>query len=262
MTSCTFERFTKDVELHQLTVLKDDGLYRHLKVAKPNSNAMHYNITTWPGYLCISGDMGCFTFYRLTDMFEFFRSTPGSINPTYWEEKVQAGAGHSGANAITSEPDFDAYETRLKEYLAEFVESLDPEDESEAQRIEEATDAVNDFINSYYAADGYFQWGDEDGDETDRSHWKPSIHMPRAASRIILEITGLRVERLNNISNEDCKAEGYPESRETDGGTMDLFLWFRDIWNSTGGNWAANPWVLVLEFKVLTVNGVVPEVAA
>lgn len=149
MSSCTFERFTKDVEQHQLNVLKDDGLYRHLKVAKPNTNSMHYNITTWPGYLCISGDMGCFTFYRLTDMFEFFRGTPGSINPTYWQEKVQAGAGHSGANAITSEPDFDAYETRLKEYLAEFVESLDPQDESEAQRIEEATDAVNDFINSY-----------------------------------------------------------------------------------------------------------------
>lgn len=149
MSSCTFDRFTNDVEQHQLTVIKDDGLYRHLKVAKPNSNAMHYNITTWPGYLCISGDMGCFTFERLTDMFEFFRCTPGSINPTYWQEKVQAGAGHSGANAITSEPDFDAYETRLKEYLAEFVASLDPEDESEAQKIEEATDAVNNFINSY-----------------------------------------------------------------------------------------------------------------
>ncbi len=92
--------------------------------------------------------------------------------------------------------------------------------------------------------------------------WKPSIHMPRSACRIILEITGLRVERLNDITNADCKSEGYPADREADGGSMDPFLWFRDLWNKTGGNFNSNPWVWVIEFKVLTTNGVIREVAA
>jgi hypothetical protein len=98
----------------------------------------------------------------------------------------------------------------------------------------------------------------DDGD----SKWKPSLHMPRTACRIILEITGVRVERLNDITNADCKAEGYPTDREADGGSMDPFLWFRDLWNKTGGNFNSNPWVWVVEFKVLTTNGVIREVVA
>lgn len=97
----------------------------------------------------------------------------------------------------------------------------------------------------------------DDGD----SKWKPSLHMPRTACRIILEITGLRVERLHDITNADCKAEGYPADREADGGSMDPFLWFRDLWNKTGGNFNSKPWVWVVEFKVLTTNGVIREAA-
>lgn len=103
-----------------------------------------------------------------------------------------------------------------------------------------------------------FRASHDDGE----SKWKPSIHMPRWACRIILEITSVRVERLTDISNLDCKAEGYPADREADGGNFDPFLWFRDVWNSTGGDWGSNPWVWVIEFKVLTTNGKVPEVAA
>jgi hypothetical protein len=97
--------------------------------------------------------------------------------------------------------------------------------------------------------------------------WRPSIHMPRWACRIVLEITGLRVERLQDISEADALAEGITqyESGWTNG-LMGPFsspvLAFSDLWDSTGGDWIANPWVWVIEFKVLTDNGVVPEVAA
>jgi hypothetical protein len=98
------------------------------------------------------------------------------------------------------------------------------------------------------------------------SKWKPSIHMPRSACRIILEIAGLRVERLQDINPQDCAAEGHPinpavseDKSVHEDAAKD---WFIDIWNSTGGDWNANPWVWVIEFKVLTTNGVVPEVAA
>ncbi len=70
--------------------------------------------------------------------------------------------------------------------------------------------------------------------------WRPSIHMPRWASRITLEITKVRVERLQDISEEDAKAEGSAYRTE-----------FRDIWRSIygDGSWAHNPWVWVIEFR-------------
>lgn len=77
--------------------------------------------------------------------------------------------------------------------------------------------------------------------------WKPSIHMPRAASRITLEITGVRVERLNEISRGDAMSEGCPFPNMADG--ADPRKWFEDLWESIYGTWAANPWVWVVEFR-------------
>jgi hypothetical protein len=81
--------------------------------------------------------------------------------------------------------------------------------------------------------------------------WVPSIHMPRWASRILLEITNVRVERLNDISNEDAKAEGYPAELAADGGYYDPFLWFRNLWDGIypEQSFKHNPWVWVIEFK-------------
>ncbi|EJD6538982.1 hypothetical protein M0K80_RS05110 [Providencia rettgeri] len=82
--------------------------------------------------------------------------------------------------------------------------------------------------------------------------WTPSIHMPRWASRITLEITDVRVERLQEASDDDFKAEGYPLKRELTGGSTDAFCWFRHLWDSISKpecNFESNPWVWVIEFK-------------
>ncbi|HGN0294670.1 hypothetical protein NAB30_06185 [Proteus mirabilis] len=103
-----------------------------------------------------------------------------------------------------------------------------------------------------YSADGDFTWGDDDGCIDGRSCWKPSIHMPRWASRITLEITDVRVERLKDAGDTEFKAEGYPLERELTGGSMDSFCWFRNLWDSvspTNFKYADNPWVWVIEFK-------------
>lgn len=88
-----------------------------------------------------------------------------------------------------------------------------------------------------------------------RPRWRPSIHMPRSAARIILEITDVRVERLNDISNDDALAEGM------DDGTSEAALsvgWFEKprrafqrLWARIYGqeSWDGNPWVWVVEFK-------------
>ncbi|WP_425272602.1 hypothetical protein [Pseudomonas sichuanensis] len=114
--------------------------------------------------------------------------------------------------------------------------------------------------------------------------WRPSIHMPRTACRLLLEITAVRVERLQAISTEQALAEGImftdfglrerPGQVSLDGGKTFQALppkqapgWhagdathpdrcmdtpygaFANLWARTGGDWAGNPWVWVVEFK-------------
>ncbi|ORM64509.1 hypothetical protein PRCB_16380 [Pantoea rodasii] len=77
--------------------------------------------------------------------------------------------------------------------------------------------------------------------------WRPSIHIPRWASRITLEITGVRVERLQDISEADCAAEGLGSPFLRDYKKPK----FAALWQSIYGeeSWQANPWVWVIEFK-------------
>lgn len=89
--------------------------------------------------------------------------------------------------------------------------------------------------------------------------WRPSIHMPRWASRITLEITSVRVERLQDISEVDAEAEGIdflrsiPDADET----LTARKFFECLWESINGpgSWDANPWVWVVEFKRVEVRG-------
>jgi len=97
---CPESRFLRDVSEHEMEVIRDDGLYRHIRFKKPGSSCMHFDLITWPGYLCYTGDMGSFVFSRLRDMFEFFRTDREhmslregealAINPQYWGEKLRA----------------------------------------------------------------------------------------------------------------------------------------------------------------------------
>lgn len=86
-----------------------------------------------------------------------------------------------------------------------------------------------------------------DADNELHCRWRPSIHMPRWASRITLEITSIRVERLRSMSQEDARAEGVIAAS----GPMEAGLAFRELWDSIYGpeSWQANPWVWVIEFK-------------
>ncbi|EFI63643.1 MULTISPECIES: hypothetical protein [Comamonas] len=77
--------------------------------------------------------------------------------------------------------------------------------------------------------------------------YTPAIHMPKDLARVWLEITGVRVERLQSISRGDVMAEGCPFPNLADG--ADPRDWFAEVWKSTGGDWAANPWVWVIDFK-------------
>jgi len=84
--------------------------------------------------------------------------------------------------------------------------------------------------------------------------WRPSIHMPRWASRITLRITDIRVERLQDISEDDARAEGCDPARwidETDVGMEGYREGFAKLWNKINGPgaWEENPWVWVVAFE-------------
>lgn len=95
--------------------------------------------------------------------------------------------------------------------------------------------------------------------------WRPSIHMPRWASRITLEVTKVRVERLQDISEDDAVAEGIVDFGRQDGAPYPHFnlldrslttehfavAVYAQLWQSINGpdSWNANPWVWVVEFK-------------
>lgn len=93
--------------------------------------------------------------------------------------------------------------------------------------------------------------------------WSPSIHMPRWASRLTLTVTDVRVQRLQEISGEDCIAEGVKcetcaaswsvgRSACNERGCFEVRQNFRNLWNSLHGPnaWDANPWVCALTFAV------------
>lgn len=96
-----------------------------------------------------------------------------------------------------------------------------------------------------------------DGESLIWEPWSPSIHMPRWASRITLEITNVRVERLQDISEEDAIAEamlGYGVSPADVTGRSIVITRFNHLWESINGkgSWDINPWVWVIEFKMIT----------
>lgn len=123
-----------------------------------------------------------------------------------------------------------------------------------------------------YTPDMYFRASQQDAPI--QGCWHPAIHMHKADARIWLEVTGVRVERLQSISRGDAMAEGCPFPNIANG--EDPRKWFAELWDSTtdrpalptntaskryarikhwldthpdNTSWAANPWVWVIDFK-------------
>lgn len=126
-------RFIRDISSHQLEVIRDDGLYRHLSFQRPNTRAYSFDIITWPGYLTVTGDMGTWTFSRIADMFQFFAAERQSfeVNPGYWSEKFESGAGGGRYDTPCFDFDEESFEKSLKEWLAAYLEDCEDEDDRE-----------------------------------------------------------------------------------------------------------------------------------
>lgn len=144
----------------------------------------------------------------------------------------------------------DYFDGPRKEWV-EIPEASDPQSSIYWRLVEQSSD---DAAKIYGNQDRY-EW--EPGKSPCR--WRPSIHMPRWASRILLEVTGVRVERLADISKDDAMAEGIVIQPDGGFGLSDSTHYnfscptdsYCSLWESINGpgSWDANPWVWVVEFK-------------
>lgn len=133
MSKCNEDRFLEDVADHQMTVIRDDGVDRHIRFREPGTIIYGFDLITWPGHLCITGDCGTYVFTRIQDMFDFFRTEPSYasrhpdkklfINASYWGQKLLS----IGTNAGFKEFDEDKFTSRITDYFNDWKESEEPE---------------------------------------------------------------------------------------------------------------------------------------
>ena len=109
---------------------------------------------------------------------------------------------------------------------------------------------------TFYKADGPVRWFDGNTFHDD-AKYRPSIHMPKTDARIWLQVEEIRVERLNEISEEDAIAEGVETLGLYPGYNVSSRGKFEGLWNLINGDesWDANPWVWVVKYKVLSKTG-------
>ena len=136
---CTQEDFLKEIDGRAMTVMRNDGLSRHIRFKRPGSSTYWFDLITWPGTLCIDGDMGTYVFRRLDDMFEFFRTDSiywdgGDkelrINPGYWGEKLQA-MPDKGFKEFSPA----LFRANVKDYFDNWVESNQPNEDDKPEVI-------------------------------------------------------------------------------------------------------------------------------
>jgi hypothetical protein len=178
----------------------------------------------------------------------------------------------------------DGSKTQTRRLLrSEWLRCLDPDDEDDmpnilagcpygapGARLWVRETWAGDDLNGYvYRADhptAGLDAGDLDDGEQQIRRWRPSIFLPRPASRITLDVRGVRVERLHDITNTDAMAEGIPQTagEATRAGLFDNAAtpgheWdnrtsaenFARLWDTINGKrapWASNPWVWVVNF--------------
>lgn len=110
---CTEERFLSDVKEHEIEVVLDQGVNRHIRFKRKGSIYYWFDLITWNGNLCINGDCGAFVFARTEDMFNFFimdendfntsKDKTLNINPHYWAEKLNSVERNGGYEEFSEE---------------------------------------------------------------------------------------------------------------------------------------------------------------
>lgn len=166
--TCNEQQFLKDVIEHQMTVLHEDLLYRHIRFKQPDSMHQHFDLITWPGYLCYTGDMGTFVFRRLDDMFTFFRrplDAKYGIDFRYWAEKCEAEEKGEGISQYSPEK----FKTAIVDWLDQNDASVELREAVVKEVLNHADDDERDAIQA--AIDFEFK-----GRQVFQDFWEVNVH--------------------------------------------------------------------------------------
>ncbi len=162
------DRFLNDVKDHQMTIIRDDDTGRHIRFREPGTMIYGFDLITWSGHLCVTGDCGTFVFRRVEDMFGFFRMDSRDfsyksdrklhINTGYWHEKVLAEERHGGCKKYSEDVFrdeikewFDAWaEDQPKGLSAEVWREIEDEVLSCSESEHDAMDAALSFHNEFF----------------------------------------------------------------------------------------------------------------
>ena len=108
-------RFLDDVKEHQMTIIRNNGIDRHIRFRKQNTICYGFELITWDGHLCVTGDCGTYVFSRVKDMFSFFSNDKKElfINPHYWGEKLLSVDKTCGYKEYSQE----CFESSIRSYF-------------------------------------------------------------------------------------------------------------------------------------------------
>jgi hypothetical protein len=161
MNNINQEIFLQDVKNHKITILHDEGVYRHIKLREPETSVMSFHLITGPGFLLYHGDMGCFVFERLHDMFDFlfdfFREK--TINPSYWHEKLEAGIGQEFSK--------EWFEETINDIMDQFIIDHEIGEEIADTLRDEMADMISLVETSQDAYEQVTNWSGEDFNAND-----------------------------------------------------------------------------------------------
>jgi hypothetical protein len=149
----TKEKFLQNVLSHEMTIVRDDGANRHLRFRRTDEPFYWFDLITWPGFLCVTGDCGTYVFQRLEDMFCFFRGE--NINPGYWGEKMQAADKTGGYKEFSS----DLFRAAVGSHFNSFFEGFDRKNPDRAEWWERVRDEVLFCDNEIEAVHSIWSFG-------------------------------------------------------------------------------------------------------
>ena len=134
MRQPTKESFLKNIKDHQIGIIKDAGLYRHIRCKRPDTMNMYFDIITFLGGLLYTGDMGTYEFERVEDMFKFFRDPDKNlhINSDYYAEKCKAESIYGEGIRKFDE---DSFINNIKHYYDTYFEDCDDSYKDEKERV-------------------------------------------------------------------------------------------------------------------------------
>jgi hypothetical protein len=125
------QRSAQNLETHKMTILQDSDSVRRVHFQREDGRFVYsFDLITWPDYLCVTGDMGCYVFSRIEDMFEFFRGD--GISPNYWAEKLQSDCKRDGWREFNPE----AFEESIRQDFEKWDFASEEEKEDVWSEIE------------------------------------------------------------------------------------------------------------------------------